>query len=153
MKPIRNDVIERMVVVLNGDILREIRMADTCLRQAGHLPREHHPVLQRQMALCAAAALANATALAAEVLALGGVPVDPGTQLQESPAHPMPIPSQPARPRAMLAHYRNRLRMAERLGLLRLREVFQQIVNTKEWHLTHSGLVQAGRPAGRCLYN
>jgi hypothetical protein len=53
----------------------------------------------------------------------------------------------------MLKHYRSRLRMAERLGLLRLREVFQQIVTTKEWHLAHSGLVQAGDPAGRYLYS
>jgi hypothetical protein len=53
----------------------------------------------------------------------------------------------------MLAHYRNRLRMAEKLGLLRLREVFQQIVDTKEWLLVHGGLAQAGDPAGRYLYS
>lgn len=153
MKPRDDNAIERMVAVLNGDILREFRMADACIRQAGSLQREYHPVLQRQMALCAAAALANATALAAEVVALGGVPADPGAQLQEGPAHSRPFESHPARARSMLAHYRSRLRMAERLGLLRLREVFQQIVNTKEWHLVHSGLVQAGDPAGRYLYS
>lgn len=153
MKPRSNNAIERMVAVLNGDILREIRTADTCIRQADCLQREYHPVVQRQMALCAAAALANATALAAEVLALGGVPVDPGTQLQKGPAHSRPPESGPVRARTMLAHYRSRLRMAERLGLLRLREVFQQIVNTKEWHLAHCGLMQPGDPAGRYLYS
>ena len=53
----------------------------------------------------------------------------------------------------MLAHYRRRLRMAERLGLLRLREVFQQILNTKEWHLAHNGLIQAGDQTDRYLYS
>ena len=95
MKPRSNDAIERMVAVLNGDILREIRMADTCIRQADCLQKEYHPVVQRQMALCAAAALANATALAAEVLVLGGVPVDPGVQLREGPAHSRPVQGQP----------------------------------------------------------
>lgn len=153
IKPSGDNAIERMVAVLNGDILREFRMADAYIRQAGCLQREHHPVLQRQMALCAAAALANATALAAEVVALGGVPVDPGATLPGGPAHSRPFESHPARARSMLAHYRNRLRMAERLGLHRLREVFQQIVHTKEWHLAQSGFVQAGDPAGRYLYS
>ena len=153
MKVSRIDVIERMVAVLNGDIQREIRMADSCIREAGYLQREYHPVVQRQMALCAAAALANATALAAEVLALGGVPLDPGGPLKAGGPNPPPARSNPVRARAMLKHYRSRLRMAERLGLLRLREVFQQIVTTKEWHLAHSGLVQAGDPAGRYLYS
>lgn len=153
MKPRSNDAIERMVAVLNGDILREIRTADTCIRQADCLQREYHPVVQRQMALCAAAALANATALAAEVLALGGVPVDPGAQLRDGPAYLRPLQGRPVRARTMLAHYRSRLRMAERLGLLRLREVFQQIVNTKEWYMAQGGIVQAGSPASRYLYS
>lgn len=153
MKPSGDDAIRRMVEVLNRDILREIRTADTCIRQAGYLQREHYPLVQRQMALCAASALANATALAAEVLALGGVPVHAGTQSQKGSAHPSPLRSRPVRAQKMLEHYRNRLRMAERLGLLRLREVFQQIVDANEWHLARCGLVQAGDPASRYLYS
>jgi hypothetical protein len=153
MKPNRKEEMERMVTVLNGDILREFRLADTCIRQAACLPKKYHPVVQRQMALCAAAALANATARAAEVLALGGVPVDPGTRLHETAAGSRPAQGRPVRVRAMLAHYRSRLRMAEKLGLQRLREVFQQIVNSKEWHLAHSGVVRAGDPAGRYLFS
>ena len=153
MKPNRKDKIERMVTVLNGDILREFRLADLCIRQAGCLQKKYHPVVRRQMALCAAAALANATALAAEVLALGGVPVAPGTQLHQTPAASGPPQAGPVPVRSMLAHYRSRLRMAEKLGLQRLREVFQQIVNSKEWHLAHSGLMRAGDPDGRYLFS
>jgi hypothetical protein len=152
-KAIRDHAIEQMVAGLNGDILREVRMADSCIRQATCLGREYHPVVHRQLALCAAAALSNATALAAEVLALGGVPVDPGARLHHGSTRSDPSQSHPVRARATVAHYRSRLRMAERLGLLRLREVFQQIVSTKEWHLAHSGLIQTGDPAGRYLYS
>ena len=149
MNSSRNSSSKRLVAVLNRDILRELRMADDCIRRAGSLPREQHPAIQRQFTQCAAAAMNNATALAAEVLALGGVPVDPGPQ----PAGASRAVQAFAAPYRLMLHYRRRLRMAERLGLLRLREVFQQIVNTKEWHLAHCGQLQRGAPgADRYLY-
>ena len=145
-------LIRRLVRGLNGDIQREFQLADAYLRQARFLPVEQYPVICRQIAGCAAAALANATALAAEVLALGGIPAIPA---EENP-HEIPPRTLPRRyrlgPRAMLTHYRRRLRMAEGLGMLRLCEVFQQIVRTKELHLAHTGFV-AGCLAGRHLWS
>ena len=138
----------RLVRGLNGDIRREFELADACLHQARFLPAETYPVIYRQVAVCAATALANATALAAEVMALGGIPALPAGRRHDE----IPVPSRRYRlgSREMLAHYRRRLRMAEGLGFLRLREVFQQIVRTKELHLAHTGFMTGGL-AGRHL--
>lgn len=150
MRPDRSHGIERMVRVLNGDIRRELRVADVCLSRASHLPRDYYPVVHRQIAITAATALANATALAAEVLALGGIPAVPGPA-QRRRLSAKAIESWQAQARQMLARYRRRLRMAEGFGLFRLREVLEHIVGTKERFLAQSGLIQAGDPAGRYL--
>ena len=42
-----------------------------------------------------------------------------------------------------LAHYQKRLAMAEKLGLLRLREVFQAIIASKRSHMKHAAIVAA----------
>ena len=139
---------ERLVRRLNGDILREFRMADDCVRHAGCLPKDYYPIVRRQIAACGAAALANATALASEVVALGGIPVLPACRKPDSSA----IPAWQAGARAMLEHYRRRLRMADRMGLHRLRGVFEQIVSTKERHLAHRRFTEAGEPPGRNLH-
>jgi len=139
-------LIRRLVRRLNGDIQREFQFADTYLRQARFLSLEQYPVIYREIAVCAATALANATALAAEVLALGGIPALPAEE------NPQGTRTRRYRlgSREILTHYRGRLRMAERLGLLRLCEVFQQIVRTKELHLAHTGFMP-GHLAGRHL--
>ena len=146
---LRPEAVNRWLVRgLNGDIQREFELADACLHQARFLPVETYPVIYRQIAACAATALANATALAAEVMALGGVPaLTAGGKHGQSPA-----PSRRYRlgSREMLTHYRRRLRMAEGLGFPRLSEVFQQIVRTKELHLAHTGFMTGGL-AGRHL--
>jgi hypothetical protein len=147
MKRRRKCTMARLIRVLNRDIVREFLMADLWLREADRLTPEFHPVLRRQAGLCAAAAMANATALAAEVVSLGGVPVTPEAPLSLPVEHGTPVAHRVQRTGAMLAHYRKRLRMAERMGLLRLKEVFQQIVNSKEWHQAHTGLFQTGDAA------
>ncbi len=150
MMPGCQSAIEGLVRRLNGDILREFRMADDCVRHAGCLPKDYYPIVRRQIAACGAAALANATALACEVVALGGIPVLPGYR-KPVESDSRIIPAWQAGARAMLDHYRRRLRMADRMGLHRLRAVFEQIVSTKEKHLAHSRFMEAGDPPGRYL--
>ena len=147
MKPLQERTAGRLVGLLNGDILRELHMADTCLRQAACLPLSEYPVVRGQVAVCAAIALRNATALAVEVLALGGRPPIP-RRLRRRPVSDA-VGSYPGKARKILAHYRRRLHMAERLGLSRLREVFREIVTAKEHHLAHEGLIQTHGPAAR----
>ena len=151
MNPCGDSTVKRIVRLLNGDIVREFYMADACLREATYLSREYHPAIRRQIAVCAAAALRNATALAAEVLALGGMPIAPRRPKQESLPEPKTTSLSPGSARRMLAHYRRRLRMAERLGLQQLREVFREIVATRERHLAHWGLIPVREPASRFI--
>lgn len=140
----------RLLRGLNGDIQREFQLADTCLRQVRCLQAEEYPVISRQVVVCAATALANATALAAEVLALGGIPTLPAAGERSDSPPRMLRPCYRLGSREMLTHYRRRLRMAERLGLFRLCEVFRQIVRSKEHHLAHAGGM-TGSSAGRHL--
>ena len=143
MKPNQNSAIGRVVALLNGDILREFHTADACVRQAACLAGKDQPLVRRQIAVCAAAALRNATALAAEVFALGGMPIIPRhPKRQGLPASKSIDDLYPGTLRKILTHYQRRLRMAERLGLFRLREVLGEIVATKEQHLAHIGLIQ-----------
>lgn len=151
MIPGCNIAMERLVRRLNRDILREFRMADDCVRHAGCLPKDYYPIVRRQIARCGAAALANATALASEVVALGGIPVLP-RRAKQPESDSRVIPTWQAGARTILDHYRRRLRMADRMGLHRLRAVFEQIVSTKEKHLAHSRFTEAGDPPGRYLH-
>jgi len=142
MKPYQNSAIGRVVALLNGDILREFHTADACVRQAACLAAKDYPVVRRQIAVCAAAALRNATALAAEIFALGGMPIIPRHPKRQGLPASKSIDLYPGTLRRMVTHYQRRLRMAERLGLFRLREVLGEIVATKEQHLAHIGLIQ-----------
>jgi len=148
MKPYHDNAIGCVVALLNRDILREFRTADSCVRQATCLSGEYHPAVRRQIAALAAAAMRNATALAAEVLALGGMPIVPRHREPRALASKA-IRQSPGTEHKMLAHYQRRVRMAERLGLFRLREVFLTILISKEQHLSHLGLLQAQSPSGR----
>jgi hypothetical protein len=147
MKQNRESTIERLLRVLNGDILREFHLAEACLHQASCLSEKHYPVVRRQIAMCAAAAMSNATALAGEVLGLGGIPVTPGCR--EEPPSSNAILTCAVSARAMLAHYKRQMRVAERAGLLRLREVLRQVASTKRQYLAHCDLITSGRLVDR----
>jgi len=137
----------RVIELLNGDILREFQTADACLREVNCLSGKDYPVLRRQIAMSAAAALRNATSLAGEVLALGGIPIVPCRPKPQARPASITAGWYPGTSHEMLAHYRRRLRMAERLGLWRLQEVFEEILTSKERHLAHIGLVRNHGPA------
>ena len=65
--------IEYVISALNTDVLREIYMADECIRRADSVAQPHSR-FRREIALCAAAAMSNAAALAVEMLSMGGSP-------------------------------------------------------------------------------
>ncbi len=129
-----------LLTALNADIVQEVAAADHYLQLAGLVKRLQHPSIGHQIAVCAATAISNATALAAEVLVLGGAPPSP---LPRAVAQPpaTSIEEHVLDARAELAHYQDRVDFAERLGLLRLRDVFQQIVQSKRRHLAHARLI------------
>jgi bacterioferritin (cytochrome b1) len=134
--------IEYVIALLNADILRELRMADECIQRAGSVARQYLP-FRHLIAQCAASALSNASALAAEVLSLGGNPCFYAPGPVERAGAATSIEAYLAQAASLLAHYQDRLAMAERLGLTRLREVLQEIVASKRRHLNHAVLVAA----------
>ena len=130
---------------LNADIVQEITAADRYLRLAQIVKQLHHPEIYRQMAVCAATALSNATALAAEVIALGGAP--PAAALCNKGMLPAPrtFEEHLIEARAELAHYKGRLALAKRMGMLRLQDIFREIVRSKRRHVAHAkALASAG---------
>lgn len=134
--------IEYTIAALNRDILREIRMADECIQRAGSLAQPYVH-FQNQIGHCAASALSNATALAAEVLSLGGIPrADAPRQWGKTPGVAS-IEEYLFQAQSLVAHYQKRLAMAERLGFLRLREVLRDILASKRSHLKHAVLIAA----------
>ncbi|HTQ57074.1 MAG TPA: hypothetical protein VMI94_21545 [Bryobacteraceae bacterium] len=110
---------------LQADIVREAAAADEYLRLARLLRQSCDPLSRHQIATCAANALSNATALAAEIVALGGVPpsVPPAPK-----GTPKTAREHLTDVRSALAHYRGRLAMARRFGLPRLQELFRNII-------------------------
>jgi hypothetical protein len=142
--------IEYVISVLGADVLREIRMADECIWRADSVAQPHFR-FRHQIALCAAAAMSNAAALAAEMLSLGGVPPArrPGPRPRTHDA--ASIEECLAKAQSLLAHYEKRLAMAERLGLLRLREVFRDIVKSKRVHVLHAAVMAAAGARPRQL--
>jgi hypothetical protein len=113
----------QLIDALNEDIEDELRIADEHIARAMSAAGLRKDAARRRSIVCAAAAMRHATALAAEVLHLGGVP----------PPH---IPGAVPRPAGRLARasdlfrrYRQRLRMANDLGLLRLEEVLREIIH------------------------
>lgn len=134
--------VEDLISDLNTDVLREISMAEECIRRADSVAQSHSR-LRRLCASCAATALSNATALAAEVLSMGGIPHGFGHRSGVSTGGGCSIEEYAAQARSLLAHYEERLAMAERLGLLRLRTVFQDIIETKRAHALHAAVIGA----------
>lgn len=111
-----------VIEALNEDIERELSIADAHIARAMSATGFRKAAVQRYSSACAAAAMRRAVALAAEVLHLGGVP---------PPFLPrdMPCPrDRLARASGLFRHYRQRLSMANDLGLLRLEEVLREII-------------------------
>jgi hypothetical protein len=112
----------QVIEALNEDIERELRIADEHIARAMSATSFRKDALQRYSSACAAAAMRHAVALAAEVLHLGGVP-PPFT------SRDVPCPrDRLARASDLFRHYRQRLRTANDLGLLRLEEVLREII-------------------------
>ena len=123
-----------LIQALNDDIARELSLARKYV--ALSLAEGHRSTaFRRRCAATAAEAMRHATALAAEVMHLGGVP-STGTQ-RRSVAHP----AEPAPDSDRFAHYRQRLRMANELGLLRLEEVLEEILRDLRGSSQKCGLI------------
>ena len=144
--------IEYVIAALNRDILLEIRMADECIQRASSLAQPYAH-FQRLIVRCAASAMSNATALAAEVLSLGGVPRAYAYKQRRRgrTRGATSIEEYVVQAQSLVAHYQERLAMAEKLGLLRLREVLQEIIASKRSHMTHAVLVAAAGVSPRQL--
>ena len=142
--------IEYVIAALNRDILREIRMADECIQQASSVAQPYAH-FRRLIVRCAASAMSNASALAAEVLSLGGVPRAYTPRPRGRTRYTTSIEEYLVQAQSLLAHYQERLAMAEKFGLLRLREVLQEIIASKRGHMKHAVLVAAAAVRPRRL--
>ena len=112
----------QLIAALNEDIERELRIADEHIARALSAEGLRKSAVRRHSAACAAAAMRRATALAAEVLHLGGVPPPYIPRDIEPPRDRL------ARASELFRRYRQRLKMANDLGLLRLEEVLREII-------------------------
>ena len=93
----------QLIQALNEDIERELRIADDHITRAMSANSFRKDAVQRRSSACAAAAMRHATALAAEVLHLGGVPpafAPTDMLIFPGPAGPRfrPVPPLPATP-------------------------------------------------------
>ncbi len=112
----------QLIQALNEDIERELRIADEQIARALSANSLRKDAVQRHSSARAAAAMRHATALAAEVLRLGGVP-PPFIPRNMSCSR-----DRLARASDLFRHYRQRLKTANDLGLLRLEEVLREII-------------------------
>jgi len=142
--------IQYLIAALNADIMREIRMADDCLRRAGSLAQPYAR-FQRLIVRCAASAMSNASALAVEVLSLGGVPRAHTPRPRGKTPTAASIEQYLFQAQSLVAHYQERLAMAEKLDLPRLREVLQDVIASKRAHMKHALLVAAAGLSPRQL--
>ena len=134
--------IEYVIAALNRDILQEMRMADDCIERASSVAQSYSH-FQSLIVRYAASAMSNASALAAEVLSLGGVPRAYKPRPRGKTQATASIEEYLVQAQSLLAHYQGRLALAEKLGLLRLREVLQDIVASKRSHLKDAAIVAA----------
>ena len=111
-----------LIEALNEDIEWELRIADEHIARALSASSLRKDAVRNHSCACAAAAMRHATALAAEVLHLGGVP---------PPCVPMDAPGprdRLARASDLFRRYRQHLKTAHDFGLLRLEEVLREII-------------------------
>jgi hypothetical protein len=111
-----------LIEALNEDIERELRVSDEHIARALAAGGLRAEAVRRHSAECAAAAMRHATALAAEVLHLGGVPP------QFAPRDLPGSGDRLVRASGLFCRYRQRLRMANDLGLFRLEEALREII-------------------------
>ena len=112
-----------LIEALNEDIERELRIADEHIARALSADSLRKDTVRSHSSACAAAAMRHATALAAEVLHLGGVP--PPCSPREMHCY---RDDRLAHASDLFRRYRQRLKMANDLGLLRLEEVLREII-------------------------
>ncbi len=143
-------VVLRVIAALNSDILRELRMADQCIRWAASLAGPYLR-FRGQIVHCAALAQSNACALACEVLALGGAPPGRLRRREARRARQVSIEEYCFGAQSLMRHYQERLIMAERFGMLRFREVIQDILASKRIHLQHAAVIAAAVEGARQL--
>jgi len=129
----------RLLAGLIADIVREATAAERYLCLAQFMDRQD--TICRQVAACAAAALSNATVLAAEVLGLGGAPPCSPLGRPGAPPAAATVEEHLIDARADVAHFQGRLECARRLGLLRLEQVLHEIVLAKTRHLAHAQVI------------
>ena len=113
-----------VIAALHADIIREAAAADECLRLARAMQQACDPGAQHQIAKYAATTLLNASALAAELIALGGTPPCVSPRPEGNSGKLKGPVDHLVDARSALLHYRRRLLMASRVGLDRLQEVF-----------------------------
>lgn len=151
MKGPYQTTIEYVIAALNRDILREVRMSDECIHRVASVAQPYAHFHNRILR-CAASAMSNASALATEVLSLGGVP----SESTPGPQKLLPVAASMeeyfVQAGLLVAHYQDRLAMAEKLGLLRLRETLREIIASKRLHMAHA-LVIAAIGVGRKQLN
>ena len=112
----------QLIEALNEDIERELKIADEHIARALSANSLRKEAVRSRSCACAAVAMRHATALAAEVLHLGGVP---------PPCIPRDLPcsrDRMAHASDLFRRYRQRLKMANDLGLLGLEEVLREII-------------------------
>src|SRR5665647_3228759 len=112
----------QLIEALNEDIEQELRIADEHIARALSANSLRMDAIQRHSSACAAAAMRHATALAAEVLHLGGVP---------PPCIPRDRPrsrDRLARASDLFGRYRQRLKTAHDRGLRRLEGMLREII-------------------------
>jgi hypothetical protein len=121
--------IQKFLESVNRDIRRELWTASAFISQAEDLDDSPVRFVGAQYLRIGAAAMCNATALAAEVLAVGGDP-PMGTKNR---AVPRCTTRQQIRNVARASrHYLCRWRSAQRLGLFRLAEIFREITQNQQ---------------------
>ena len=118
-------------------------MADECIQRARSVAQPYAR-FQSLIVRRAASAMSNDSALAAEVLSLRGVPRAYTPRPRGSARGSTSMEEYLVQAQSPIAHYQERLAMAEKLGLLRLREVLQEIIASTRSHMKHAVLAAAG---------
>lgn len=145
--------IQKFLESVNRDIRRELRTASAFISQAEDLDGSPVRFVGVQYLRIGAAAMCNATALAAEVLAVGGNPPI-GTE-NRNRAVPRCTTRQKIRNVARASrHYLCRWRSAQRLGLFRLAGIFREITQSQRHQLEQILLLasEGGVTCPSCLH-
>jgi hypothetical protein len=122
--------VRKFVESVNQDIGRELRTASAFICQAQNLEEPSLRFVGAQYLRIGAASMWNATALSAEVLAMGGNPPAGPADRKRTVAR-WTTRQQIKDTARTIRHYLCRWRAAQRLDLLRLAEVFREIIQSR----------------------